>query len=282
MDITYLYGSLLTFPNLDPVIFSIGPIDVRWYGLSYVLGILLGWYYAKYLINRTELWPNGKAPMTQKDIDDFVFWAAIGIVVGGRLGYILFYDFAAVLYNPMRMFEVWNGGMSFHGGLIGTLIAMILFARVKQIKVWNLFDITCAVTPIGLFFGRIANFINGELWGKLTDAPWAFIFPTGGPFPRHPSQLYEAALEGLVLLLILMLFVFRLKLLKMPGLIAGTFLVVYALARIFVEFFREPDAHIGYLFSGWLTMGMLLSAPLLAVGVAAMLRARIAFKKANF
>lgn len=276
MDLIYLYGSLLTFPNLDPVIFSIGPIDVRWYGLSYVLGILLGWYYAKYLISKTALWPQDKAPLTQKDIDDFVLWAAIGIVAGGRLGYILFYDFAAVSNDPMRIFQVWNGGMSFHGGLVGTCIAMILFAYARQIKVWNLFDITCAVAPIGLFFGRIANFINGELWGKLTNVPWAFIFPSGGPFQRHPSQLYEAALEGLVLLLILMLLVFRFKFLKMPGLIAGAFLIGYAMARIFVEFFREPDAHIGYLFGGWLTMGMLLSAPLLAIGVAAMLRARIA------
>lgn len=278
MDIVLLYGSLLPFPNLDPIIFSIGPIDVRWYGLSYVLGILLGWYYAKFLITKNALWSGDKAPMTQKDIDDFVLWAAIGIVAGGRLGYILFYDFAAVLHNPTRVFEIWNGGMSFHGGLVGTLIAMILFARTRQIRVWNLFDITCAAAPIGLLFGRIANFINGELWGKLTGVPWAFVFPNGGPFPRHPSQLYEAALEGLILFIILTILVLRFKSFKMPGLIAGTFLIGYALARIFVEFFREPDAHIGYLLGGWFTMGMLLSLPLLAVGVAAVLRARIVFQ----
>lgn len=278
MDIAYLFGSLLTFPNLDPIIFSIGPIDVRWYGLSYVVGILLGWYYAKFALSQNRLWPNDQAPMTQKDIDDFVLWAAAGIVVGGRLGYIIFYDFAAILHSPMRIFQVWNGGMSFHGGLLGTLVSMTIFAYLRKIKIWSLFDITCAAAPIGLFFGRIANFINGELWGKLTSVPWAFIFPSGGPFPRHPSQLYEAALEGLFLFLFLALLVFKFKSFKWPGFIAGMFLTLYASARIFVEFFREPDAHIGYLFSGWLTMGMLLSTPLLAVGLATMLRARIAAK----
>lgn len=276
METSLLVASLLTFPDLDPIIVSIGPFDVRWYGLSYVAGILLGWYYAKWLLSRAHFWQTAQAPLSQKDIDDFVLWAAVGIVAGGRLGYILFYDFSTILSNPARMFQVWNGGMSFHGGLIGTLLAMIMFAKLRKINVWSLFDITCAAAPIGIFFGRIANFINGELWGKLANVPWAFIFPTGGPFPRHPSQLYEAALEGLLLFIILLVMAAQFEQLKRPGTIAGVFLIGYGAARIFVEFFRQPDEHIGYVLGGWLTMGMILSLPLLAVGALAMVKARTA------
>jgi phosphatidylglycerol:prolipoprotein diacylglycerol transferase len=209
--------SLMAFPDIDPVIFAIGPVQVRWYGLAYVAGILLGWRYARKLVGNDRLWPAGGPRMTQLDIDDFLLWATVGIVAGGRIGYILFYDFAAVSANPVRALEIWNGGMSFHGGLLGTLVAMILFARSRSIPVFNLFDVVCAVVPVGLFFGRLANFINSELWGKLTDMPWAVVFPTGGPFPRHPTQLYEAGLEGLLLCRMLAWLIYRRQALKQPG-----------------------------------------------------------------
>ncbi|MDP2121560.1 MAG: prolipoprotein diacylglyceryl transferase [Hoeflea sp.] len=266
--------SLMAFPDIDPVIFSIGPLQIRWYGLAYVTGILLGWRYARMLVGNARLWPEGGSRISALDIDDFLVWATIGIVAGGRIGYILFYDFAAVAANPLRALEIWNGGMSFHGGLLGTLAAMVLFARKRAIPLFSLFDVVCAVVPVGLFFGRVANFINSELWGKLSDAPWAFVFPTGGPFARHPTQLYEAALEGLLLLAALAWLIYRRDALKMPGLVSGVFVSGYALSRIFVEFFREPDAHLGYLAGGWLTMGMVLSLPMLAVGIWAIATAR--------
>lgn len=268
--------SIMPFPNIDPIAFSIGPISIHWYGIAYVVGILLGWYYARKLSMTDRLWPGDKSPVTPVDLDDFIIWAAAGIVLGGRIGYVLFYDLPAVMANPVRAFEIWNGGMSFHGGLLGTTIAMILFARRNAIPVWSMFDIIAAVAPVGLFFGRIANFINGELWGRLTDVPWAVVFPTGGPFARHPSQLYEAGLEGIVLLIILSILIWAFKALKTPGTVTGTFVAGYALSRIFVEFFREPDAQIGYLAGNWLTMGMVLSAPMFALGVWAILRARFA------
>jgi phosphatidylglycerol:prolipoprotein diacylglycerol transferase len=268
--------SIMPFPNIDPIAFSIGPISIHWYGIAYVVGILLGWYYARKLSMTDRLWPGGKSPVTPVHLDDFIIWAAAGIVLGGRIGYVLFYDLPAVMANPVRAFEIWNGGMSFHGGLLGTTIAMILFARRNAIPVWSMFDIIAAVAPVGLFFGRIANFINGELWGRLTDVPWAVVFPTGGPFARHPSQLYEAGLEGIVLLIILSVLIWAFRALKTPGTVTGTFVAGYALSRIFVEFFREPDAQIGYLAGNWLTMGMVLSAPMFALGVWAILRARFA------
>ncbi len=257
----------VSFPAIDPVAFSIGPLAVHWYGLAYVAGILLGWMIARDLLKRPHLWPNGQAPATLQQIDDFVLWAAIGVVAGGRLGYIFFYDFASVAANPMRAIEVWNGGMSFHGGFIGATLAMVFFARKHQIRLWSLFDLVASVVPLGLFFGRIANFINGELWGRPADVPWAMAFPTGGPFPRHPSQLYEAALEGIVLLIVLQVLARAFGALAAPGRITGIFVAGYAAARIFVEFFREPDVQIGYLFGGWLTMGMVLSLPMVLIGI---------------
>lgn len=274
MEHTATLLSLMAFPDIDPVIFAIGPVQVRWYGLAYVVGILLGWRYARMLVSNERLWPAAGPRMTPLDIDDFLLWATVGIVAGGRIGYILFYDFAAVSANPVRALEIWNGGMSFHGGLLGTLIAMLLFARSRGIPVFNLFDVVCAVVPVGLFFGRLANFINSELWGKLTDMPWAVVFPTGGPFPRHPTQLYEAGLEGLLLVAVLAWLIYRRQALKRPGMVAGSFVIGYALSRIFVEFFREPDVQIGYLAGGWLTMGMVLSLPMLAVGLWAVASAR--------
>jgi phosphatidylglycerol:prolipoprotein diacylglycerol transferase len=254
----------LPFPNFDPVLISIGPLAIRWYALAYIFGILLGWLYARALIRNDSLW-GGKAPLTATDFDDYVIWVTLGIILGGRIGYVLFYNPAHFAAHPLEIVQVWSGGMSFHGGFIGCVAAVVLFARARGIPILSLGDLTCAAGPIGLFLGRIANFINGELWGRPTDVPWAFVFPGAGPLPRHPSQLYEAALEGLVLFCILAIAV-RAGALKRPGLIVGLFAIVYALARSFCEFFREPDPQLGFLWGG-LTMGMLLSIPLFLAGL---------------
>ncbi|MET3611997.1 phosphatidylglycerol:prolipoprotein diacylglycerol transferase [Rhizobium aquaticum] len=264
----------IAFPGFDPVAFEIGPLKVHWYGIGYVVSIMLGWLYARRLIANGNLWRGGQPPVNAQQLDDFVLYAAIGIVVGGRVGYALFYDLPNILADPLRFFRVYDGGMSFHGGFLGTTIAMILFARAHKIPVWSLFDIVSIVAPIGLGIVRVANFINGELWGRITDVPWAVIFPTGGPFARHPSQLYEAGLEGIVLVSVLSLLAYGPKLLKIPGFITGVFVCGYGLSRITAEFFREPDAQLGYLLGGWLTMGMLLSLPMVAAGLWAIWRAR--------
>ena len=266
--------AIMPFPEIDPVAFSLGPIAVHWYGLAYVAGILLGWLYARRLVSNPALWADGKPAVSVAQLDDFLVWAAAGIILGGRIGYVLFYDFASVAAEPIRLIQIWNGGMSFHGGLAGTIVAMILFARRNGIAVWSLFDIVATVVPFGLLFGRIANFVNGELWGRLSDAPWAVVFPEAGPFARHPSQLYEAGLEGIMLLALLAIAVYRFGALKRPGLVSGLFVCGYAASRIFVEFFREPDPQLGYLFGGWLTMGMVLSVPMFLIGIWAILRAR--------
>ncbi|WFR99657.1 prolipoprotein diacylglyceryl transferase [Rhizobium tumorigenes] len=274
MQTPALLMALIPFPDIDPVAFSIGPLAIHWYGLAYVIGILLGWGYARRLVTNERLWRDGKAPMTVAHLDDFVVWIALGIVLGGRIGYVLFYDMQAVSENPLRAFEIWNGGMSFHGGLIGSTVAMILFSRRNGIPMWSLFDVIATVVPIGLFCGRIANFVNGELWGRVSTVPWAIVFPTGGPLSRHPSQLYEAGLEGIVLFLVLFVITHWLLTLKRPGLTSGIFVTGYALSRIFVEFFREPDAQLGYLLgTDWLTMGMVLSLPMILLGLWAAIRA---------
>jgi phosphatidylglycerol---prolipoprotein diacylglyceryl transferase len=257
---------VLPFPDIDPVLISIGPFAIRWYALAYIGGILLGWVYARWMIRNERLWAGGKPPMTVADYDDFIVWVTLGIILGGRSGYVLFYNPAYFAANPSEIFQLWNGGMSFHGGFAGCVLAVVLFAWRRKISILSLGDLTCAAGPIGLFLGRMANFINGELWGRPADAPWAFVFPHAGPLPRHPSQLYEAALEGLVLFLVLALFV-RGGALKRPGLIVGIFAIGYALARSFCELFREPDAQLVFLWGG-LTMGMLLSIPLLLAGIA--------------
>lgn len=265
--------ALMPFPDIGEVAFSIGPVDIRWYGISYVVSILLGWFYARKIVSTPRLWNNDTPAMTLTDIDDFVLWAAIGIVVGGRIGFILFYDLPVYLAEPLKIFEVWQGGMSFHGGLAGTTIAMILFASRRGLSMWSLFDVVATVCVTGLFLVRIANFINGELWGGLSDLPWAVVFPGQEPFARHPSQLYEAGLEGLLTGIVLAVMVFRFGALKKPGLVAGTFISLYAISRIAVEFVRVPDAQLGYLFGGWLTMGMVLSVPMLLLGLWAIWRA---------
>jgi phosphatidylglycerol---prolipoprotein diacylglyceryl transferase len=258
--------AVLPFPAfIGRDLVTIGPFAIRWYALAYICGILLGWLYARALIRNEKLW-GGPAPLTVLDYDDFILWVTLGIILGGRIGYVLFYNLAHFAANPLEIFEVWKGGMSFHGGFLGCVLAVILFARHRGIPVLSLGDITCAVGPIGLFLGRLANFVNGELWGRPTDVYWAMIFPDGGPLPRHPSQLYEAGLEGIGLFLLLFVMT-RLGALKRPGLILGTFAVGYALARAFCELFREPDPQLGFLWGG-LTMGMLLSIPLFLAGIA--------------
>jgi phosphatidylglycerol:prolipoprotein diacylglycerol transferase len=255
---------VLPFPAFDPILVSVGPFSIRWYALAYIFGILLGWWYARLLIRNGKLW-GGKAPLTVLDYDDFVLWVTFGIILGGRIGYVLFYNLPYFTAHPLEIFQLWNGGMSFHGGFTGCVIAVVAFAKKRGIPVLSVGDLTCAAGTIGLFLGRIANFINGELWGRPADVPWAMVFPTGGPQPRHPSQLYEASLEGVVLFLVLLLFI-RGGALKRPGLILGLFAIGYSIARSFSELFREPDAQLGFLWGG-LTMGMLLSIPLFLAGV---------------
>jgi phosphatidylglycerol---prolipoprotein diacylglyceryl transferase len=254
----------LPFPNIDPVLIQLGPFAIRWYALAYIAGILLGWLYARAIIRNEKLW-GGPAPMTATDCDDFIVWVTLGVILGGRLGYVLFYNPDYFAAHPLEALQLWKGGMSFHGGFTGCIAAVVLFARSRGIPVLSLGDITCAVGPIGVLLGRLANFINGELWGRPADVPWAMVFPTGGPVPRHPSQLYEATLEGLLLFVVLGLLV-RSGALKRPGLIIGAFAIGYALTRSFAELFREPDAQLGFLWGG-LTMGMLLSLPLLLFGI---------------
>jgi len=257
---------VLPFPAFDPVLVSIGPVAFRWYALAYIGGILFGWLYARALIRAEELW-GGKPPLTLGDIDDFILWVTLGIIFGGRLGYVLFYNPAHFATHPLEILQLWTGGMSFHGGFLGCVAAVMLFAWKRNIRILSLGDITCAVAPIGLFLGRLANFVNGELWGRVTDVPWAMVFPSreAGPLPRHPSQLYEAVLEGLVLFVVLYMLI-RGGALRRPGLILGAFALIYSLARGFSEFFREPDKQLGFLFSG-MTMGMLLSIPLALAGI---------------
>jgi len=260
---------VLPFPAIDPVLVEVGPFALRWYALAYIVGILLAWRYMRLVVQNDRLWGSVSRP-TAADIDDFVLWGTLGIIIGGRLGYVLFYNPAYYLANPFEALAVWSGGMSFHGGFIGTVLAMVLFARSRGISLWTLFDLAGCAAPIGIFFGRIANFVNAELWGRPTDVPWAFVFPGAGPEPRHPSQLYEAALEGVVLFLVLRVLSHRFTSLQKPGFMAGAFAFGYGLGRSIAELYRVPDAHIGYL-SGFLTMGMLLSVPMILAGLTAML-----------
>jgi phosphatidylglycerol---prolipoprotein diacylglyceryl transferase len=256
---------VIPFPHIDPILLHIGPLAVRWYALAYIVGIIAGWFYARAIIASPRLW-GGPAPFTVVDFDDFIIWVTLGIILGGRIGYVLFYNFPHFAAHPAEIIALWKGGMSFHGGFIGCVLAVVLFAWRRDIPFLSLGDVTTAVAPIGLFLGRLANFINGELWGRPTDVLWAMIFPNGGPLARHPSQLYEAGLEGLVLLLVLGVLV-RFGALRRPGLVTGAFALGYGDARIFCELFREPDAQLGFLWGG-LTMGMLLCIPLILAGFA--------------
>jgi phosphatidylglycerol:prolipoprotein diacylglycerol transferase len=262
---------VIPFPAIDPVLISFGPIVVRWYALAYIVGILAGWLYARAILRSEKPW-GGAAPMKVVDYDDFILWVTFGIILGGRIGYVLFYNPGYFFEHPLEIVQLWNGGMSFHGGFLGCVLAIAVFARHRRISFLSLSDVTCAVAPIGLLLGRIANFINGELWGRASDVPWAMVFPGGGPLPRHPSQLYEATLEGLVLFGVLAVLV-RGGALKRPGAITGAFMLLYGIARLVCELFREPDAQLGFLWGG-LTMGMLLSLPLMLAGIVFLALAR--------
>jgi phosphatidylglycerol:prolipoprotein diacylglycerol transferase len=263
----------LPFPEIDPVAFSIGPLAIRWYALAYVFGLLLALAYAKHLVRRPELWEAGGPPVSSQQLDDFLLWATLGVVLGGRLGYVLFYNLPHYLAHPLAILEVWQGGMSFHGGFLGVVVAAWAYGRRHGIGLDRLLDLAATGVPIGLGLGRLANFINGELYGRASTVPWAMVFPNGGPEPRHPSQLYEAVLEGLVLFIVIKIATDRYHALARPGLVAGIFALGYGMARFFVEFFREPDAQLGPVF-GFLTAGMLLSLPLVAIGIWLILRAR--------
>lgn len=249
----------LAFPAIDPIALELGPVVIRWYSLAYIAGILLGW---RYIIILAAKAANG---VERVHVDDFIIWATLGIILGGRLGYVVFYNPGYFAENPMLIFAMWKGGMSFHGGLIGVITVTWLFVRKRSLNFLALGDMVCAAAPIGLFFGRIANFINGELFGRASDVPWAMVFPRGGHAPRHPSQIYEAGLEGLLLFSVLAVLIYRFKALDRPGMLIGTFMMGYGFSRYLVEFVREPDAHLGTLY-GIATMGQLLSLPLILIG----------------
>lgn len=255
----------LPFPAIDPIAIELGPLAIRWYALAYLTGLLGGWWYLRFLARRTPGGPN------DVQVDDFLVWATLGVVLGGRLGYVLFYKPSYYLANPLDILKVWQGGMAFHGGVLGVIVAIYLFSHLRKLSFLRMGDLVCAVVPIGLFFGRIANFINGELWGRpAPDVPWAFVFPHGGDVPRHPSQLYEAVLEGLVLFVVLHLLWRVTALRERQGFIAGAFLAGYGISRFIVEFFREPDDFLGTVAAG-MTMGQLLSLPMILVGAALMI-----------
>lgn len=258
----------LPFPAIDPVIVAIGPFAVRWYALSYIIGLILGWQMAMWLARKPE------SRITPEQVDGFLVWATIGVVLGGRLGYVIFYNPGFYWQHPLEILSVWKGGMSFHGGMLGVILAMVLYAKRQAISLFGFADIVACVAPLGLFFGRLANFINGELWGRVApDVPWAMVFPGGGPEPRHPSQLYQAVLEGLVLFVLLNLVRWKSEAGNRPGALAGLFLVGYGCARIIGELFRQPDEQLGYLVLGT-TMGQWLSLPMVLLGLWLMARAR--------
>lgn len=249
----------LPFPDIPEVIFSIGFFQLRWYALAYLAGILLGWW----LLRRVTAKPNDR--IGHPPLDDLINFGIIGIIIGGRLIYVMFYNAEYYLQHPMDILKVWQGGMAFHGGFLGMVGAILFTARKHKVNAVELGDLIAMVAPIGLFFGRISNFINGELYGRVTDMPWGVIFPRGGELPRHPSQLYEALLEGGLLFLIITA-AYKLGARKRPGLMIGLFLTGYGLSRVFVELFRQPDEQLGFLFNA-ITMGQLLSLPMVIVGI---------------
>ncbi|MDO8605554.1 MAG: prolipoprotein diacylglyceryl transferase [Phaeospirillum sp.] len=251
----------LAYPQIDPIALQLGPFAIRWYALAYITGLMLGWRVVKFLVARP---PHA---LTELEVDDFLVWATMGVVLGGRLGYVIFYKPLYYLANPLEIPMVWQGGMSFHGGALGVIGAIILFSRMRGRNLFQVGDVICCVVPIGLFFGRLANFVNGELFGRIApDATLAMVFPHGGPLPRHPSQLYEAGLEGAALFAVMMLLWRFTDIRNRFGALSGVFLAGYGIGRIICEFFRQPDAHLGFLWGG-ATMGQLLSLPQVAVGL---------------
>ena len=265
--------AIWAYPAIDPVALEIGPISIKWYGIAYMAGLLTGWWYIRYLITTPKLWRNGEAPLTLEQSDDLLLWVTLSVIVGGRLGQVLLYDPSYYLANPSEIFKTWRGGMSFHGALIVSGLMILLFARARKVPALSIMDLCCAAVPFGLLFGRVANFINSEHWGRASNAPWAMVFPNGGDSPRHPSQLYEAALEGAVMFAILWFVTHRLLGLKRPGLITGVWLSWYAIARSICEMFREPES-VHALNIGAFTVGQLLSLPMLLLGLLLIHQAR--------
>lgn len=249
---------MLAYPNINPIAFSIGPLPIHWYGLMYLISFLAGWALLKLRAK------NPQRGFTPTQVSDLVFYTALGVIIGGRVGYIIFYDWSYFLSHPLFLFQTWKGGMSFHGGLIGVIIALGVYAKIQKKPIFELTDFIAPVIPVGLLAGRIGNFINGELWGRVTNSSWGMIFPNAGELPRHPSQLYEALLEGCVLFIILWIFSARLR---ARGAVSGLFLLLYGIFRFSLEFLREPDQQMGYLAFGWLTTGQLLSLPMILGGI---------------
>lgn len=266
--------AVIAYPDISPVIFSLGPFALRWYAVAYIVGLVFASWYMKRLVGNPALWGGTRPTMTPEQVDDFFIWSVAGVVLGGRLGYVLFYNPLHYLAHPLDILRMWDGGMSFHGGFLGVVVACIAFGRRIGASLDRMLDLGAASVPVGLGLGRLANFVNGELWGRPTNVRWSFVFP-GDPeqLPRHASQLYEAVLEGLVLFLLVRIATHRFQALRYPGRASGIFALWYGLSRITVEFFREPDAQIGY-FGGFITMGMILSLPLCAVGIWLLLRSR--------
>jgi phosphatidylglycerol:prolipoprotein diacylglycerol transferase len=247
---------MLTHPNFDPVAIDLGPLKVHWYGLMYLVGFIGGWWLGVYRAGRTAGWQKA-------EVADLLFYIAVGVIAGGRLGYVFFYKPLYFLQHPLEILALWGGGMSFHGGLIGVILAMWWYARRTERPFFAVADFVTPLVPLGLCAGRIGNFINQELWGRVTDLPWGVVFTTGGPLPRHPSQLYEASLEGVVMFIVIWLYAARPR---ATGAVSGLFLILYGVFRILIEFVREPDAHLGYLALGWVTMGQILSVPMILFG----------------
>ena len=258
---------MLNYPQLDPEILSIGPLSIRWYGLMYVFGFLAAWLLGRWRARRQK---ELRGPFTPEQFDDVLIWGLFGVIIGARLGYVLFYMPVYYLHNPLEIFFIWQGGMSFHGGLIGVILFQWPAGRRYKASLLRTMDFVAPLAPPGLFFGRLGNFINGELWGRPAELPWSMAFPGAGPLARHPSQLYEAALEGLALFAILWLFS---KKPRPTGAVSGLFLLCYGTFRLSVEFAREPDAFLGFVFGDFLTMGMLLCLPMLALGAFLLFRA---------
>ncbi|MDD3028976.1 MAG: prolipoprotein diacylglyceryl transferase [Alphaproteobacteria bacterium] len=250
----------MTFPDIDPIAFSLGPLVVRWYALAYLAGLIVGWHWCMAMARRDP-----KAPRPEM-YDAFVVWAVVGVVLGGRLGYVLFYNVAQYRNDPLEIFRIWHGGMSFHGGILGVIAAAYLFTRIKKIPFLAFTDLLACVAPVGLGLGRLANFVNGELFGRATDLPWGVVFPRGGSVARHPSQLYEAFFEGLVLLAVMIFLSRKPAIRARPGVLSGVFLLLYGTFRFGVEFFREPDAQLGFLYFG-ATMGQMLCVPMILAGM---------------
>jgi phosphatidylglycerol:prolipoprotein diacylglycerol transferase len=259
---------LIPYPEIDPVLLQLGPFAIRWYALAYIAGLIIGWRIMRRVCQQPP------AILSPEKIDDFLLWVALGVILGGRIGYVLFYKPGDFLHDPKQIFLIWEGGMSFHGGLLGVITAIIAYAMRNRISPFMLSDLVALVVPIGLFFGRVANFINGELWGRASDVPWAMIFPRGGPMPRHPSQLYQAFFEGIVLFAIVNTVWRFTDGRRRPGLLTGVFCAGYGMARITGEFFREPDSFLGFILgTSWLSMGMVLSVPMVLFGAALIIRA---------